>query len=308
MKKKYKIILPIIIVLFVTIFIVILALTNNTKMSFYSVKKHYSVLTEEYPDLELIVYSNTDQNEYLNLEKIRKCSLYNEIDYYDVTLSSIELLNSKKTIDENEYYQYKLNIKLNFVIEKMLLINNAKLEINYSSNEKMIINVGNICFDKPLKDNYLSIDKVQGICNDLGNLESLTAVKISVSNNLDKTIVIKSIKTISSSIKVNNDYILVKDYDTSIDHNTHTSQLLGTNYNLYVESKNSFEPIELTKNTEKDIIVPLTYKEKEFVDHMGFVIELEIENEKYYQIINPYTLFSSSNVSYALYEYEVIKN
>lgn len=308
MKKKFKIIIPIIVILIITIFIVVLALTNNNKTSFYSVKKHYSILSDQYSELELTIYSNKNDNDYLNISKIKKCSLYNEIDYYDVTLSSIELLNNKKIIDDIEYYQYRLKIKLNFEIEKMLLINDAKLEVYYNTNEKMLINVGNICFDKQLKESYLSVDKVQGICNDLGNLESLVAVKLSVSNNFDKIIKIKSIKPISSSIKINNDYVLIKEHNTIIEHKVHTSQLFGSNYNLYVESKSSFKPIELNENTAKDLIIPLTYNEKEFVDHMGFVLELEIEGNIYYQIINPYILFNSSNVSYAFYEYEIVQD
>ena len=308
MKKHYKIIIPIVGILLVTLFIVILSLSNNNKISFFAIKKHYSIIAEDYPELEIIVYSNINDNEYFNSSKIDKSVLFNDLDFYSTSITNIELLQGKKLINGIEYYQYKIHLKFNFIIEKMFTIDKAKLEINYNTGEKIQFNVGNICFEKPINSNYLSIDKVQSICNDLGNLQSLVAVKISLSNNLENNIKINSIKAISSTIKVNNDYVIINEYNTEIDHTMHTTQLFGSNYNPYIESTNSFETIELTQNTAKDIIIPLTYTEKEFVDHMGFIIEMEYDGNVIYQIVNPYTLFSTSNINYVLYEYEVVKD
>ena len=77
---------------------------------------------------------------------------------------------------------------------------------------------------------------------------------------------------------------------------------------LYLNSSSSFNPIDLDQNIAKDIIIPLTYTQKEFVDHLGLLIELDYNGSTYYQIINPYLLFTTSNIDYAIYEYEIINN
>lgn len=308
MKLRYKILIPVIIVLLIKLFIVLLSLSDQPKDVFYVIKKHYSIICDDYPKLELIVFTNSNHNDYLKQENIAKTTIYNNDDFYKTEITNIGLLEGKKTIKGTEYYQYKMELKFNFEIEQMFNISDAKLEIIYSTDEKLLLNVGNICFVKHIKNNTLSIDKVQSICNDLGNLESLVSVKLSVKNDLDKKITIKSIKTISSSINVNNNYLYVDEYNTSIDHSSPLSQIFGSQFNLYAKSTNSFNPIDLDQNTAKDIIIPLTYTQKEFVDHLGFIIELEYDDQIIFQTVNPYLLFSTSNLEYVLYEYEIINN
>ena len=308
MKKRFKIIIPICSVLFITIFIVILSITRSNQDKFYVVKKHYSSICNEYPKLELLVFCNSKDTDYLKKEKISKTSIYNKEDYYATEISIIKLLDETKEIKEEKFYQYKIELKFNFEIEKMFNISDAKLELTYFSNEKMIINVGNICFEKINDTNILDVDKVQAVCNDLGNLESLVSVKISLKNNMNNDVIIKSIKTISSSIKVNNEFVYIDEYNSSIDHTTPLSQLYGTNFNIYCQSAVSLKHIDFDQNTAKDIIIPLTYTQKEFVDHIGFIIEIEYNGETYYQIINPYILFSTSNLEFVLYEYEIIND
>ena len=308
MKRHYKIIIPIVLVFLITLLIVLLSFSGSSKDTFYVIKKHYSIICEDYPKLELVIFANKNDNEYLKKENIVKSTIYNNDDYYDTEISNISLLEGIKTIKEENYYQYKIELKFNFEIEQMFNILDAKLELIYLTDEKMHLNIGNICFEKQTNNSILDIDKVQAICNDLGNLESLVAVKLSVKNNLDKNVKIKSVKSISSSIKVNNDYLYIEEYDTNIDHSSPLSQIFGSQFNLYSHSTNPFKTIDLDQNTAKDIIIPLTYTQKEFVDHIGFVIELEYDGQIILQIVNPYLLFSTSKLEYALYEYEIIND
>lgn len=281
---------------------------GNNHDKFYVVKKHYSILCDSYPIIDIRIFSNSEDTEYLKKEKIIKSTIYNSQDFYSTEIINIEKMDGTKLIKNTQCFQYKIELKFNFEIDKILNILDAKLELMYSTNEKIIVNVGNICFDKKINNNIINIEKVQAICNDLGNLESLVALKISVENDLSSAIRINSIKTLSQSIEVNNQYVIVTDHNTDVEHTTPLSQLFGNEYNLYLNSSNSFNPIDLDQNIAKDIIIPLTYTQKEFVDHLGLLIELDYNGSTYYQIINPYLLFTTSNIDYAIYEYEIINN
>ena len=308
MKLRYKIIIPVSIVLLVTILVICLSFMGNNQDKFYVVKKHYSIICDSYPIIDIRIFSNSEDTEYLKKEKIIKSSIYNSQDFYSTEIINIEKMDGTKLIKNTQCFQYKIELKFNFEIDKILNILDAKLELMYSTNEKIIVNVGNICFDKKTNNNIINIGKVQAICNDLGNLESLVALKISVENDLSSAIRINSIKTLSQSIEVNNQYVIVTDHNTDVDHTTPLSQLFGNEYNLYLNSSCSFNPIDLDQNIAKDIIIPLTYTQKEFVDHLGLLIELDYNGSTYYQIINPYLLFTTSNIDYAIYEYEIINN
>ena len=308
MKLRYKIIIPVSIVLLVTILVICLSFMGNNQDKFYVVKKHYSIICDSYPIIDIRIFSNSEDTEYLKKAKIIKSSIYNSQDFYSTEIINIEKMDGTKLIKNTQCFQYKVELKFNFEIDKILNILDAKLELMYSTNEKIIVNVGNICFDKRTNNNIINIGKVQAICNDLGNLESLVALKISVVNDLSSVIRINSIKTLSQSIEVNNQYVIVTDHNTDVEHTTPLSQLFGNEYNLYLNSSNSFNPIDLDQNIAKDIIIPLTYTQKEFVDHLGLLIELDYNGSTYYQIINPYLLFTTSNIDYAIYEYEIINN
>lgn len=308
MKLRYKIIIPVSIVLLVTILVICLSFMGNNQDKFYVVKKHYSIICDSYPIIDIRIFSNSEDTEYLKKAKIIKSSIYNSQDFYSTEIINIEKMDGTKLIKNTQCFQYKIELKFNFEIDKILNILDAKLELMYSTNEKIIVNVGNICFDKKTNNNIINIGKVQAICNDLGNLESLVALKISVVNDLSSVIRINSIKTLSQSIEVNNQYVIVTDHNTDVEHTTPLSQLFGNEYNLYLNSSNSFNPIDLDQNIAKDIIIPLTYTQKEFVDHLGLLIELDYNGSTYYQIINPYLLFTTSNIDYAIYEYEIINN
>ena len=308
MKLRYKIIIPVLIVLTITILIICLSVLGNNQTKFYVVKKHYSIVSDTNPTMDIRIFTNSEENEYLTKEKIIQSSIYNDQDYYSTEIVSIKKLDGVELIKETECFQYKIELKLNFEIEKMLNIQDAKLELVYLSNEKMIINVGNICFEKYSNDNIINIKKVQAICNDLGNLESLVGLKISIENDLSSSVRIKSLKVLSQSIEVNNQFVIVDEYNTEIEHTTPLSQIVGKQYNLYQKSTTPFNPIDLDQNTAKDIIIPLTYTQKEFVDHLGLLIEIDYNDSTYYQIITPYLLFTTSNLDYAIYEYEIINN
>lgn len=308
MKLRYKIIIPVSIVLLVTILVICLSFMGNNQDKFYVVKKHYSIICDSYPIIDIRIFSNSEDTEYLKKAKIIKSSIYNSQDFYSTEIINIEKMDGTKLIKNTQCFQYKIELKFNFEIDKILNILDAKLELMYSTNEKIIVNVGNICFDKRTNNNIINIGKVQAICNDLGNLESLVALKISVVNDLSSVIMINSIKTLSQSIEVNNQYVIVTDHNTDVEHTTPLSQLFGNEYNLYLNSSNSFNPIDLDQNIAKDIIIPLTYTQKEFVDHLGLLIELDYNGSTYYQIINPYLLFTTSSIDYAIYEYEIINN
>ena len=167
------------------------------------------------------------------------------------------------------------------------------------------MNIGNICFQKAKSDDGVRISKIQSIVNDLGGIDSVVAVNIELDPFDDCQLI--NIIPLSASLGVNNDYIL-EDSTLEIDNETSINDLLGDYYNPYLLSTKPFNTINLKKNLMKKIVVPLQYGEKEFVDSIGFIIVLKINDQVVKQIINPYCLFSTSNLDYATYECQIVKN
>ena len=305
MKKKYKIFLVISIIIILISLILLLNFTRDNNISFLTLKKHYSLIYNEYPEVEIHLYSSQSKSHYTKKDYMNTISIYNDDSLYKVNLETIT--NTKRIMYHNKepYYEYILKLKFDLKSNDLIYIRNSKLQIKYSTEEILDVELGNICFSNNVTDNHFNVHKVQSIVNDFGTHESLVGVIMSLSTNYNCTI--KNIKPISSSILINKEKIVVGN-NLEYDHNELAVNIFGSDFNSFKYSTNTFSDITFNKNIKKDVAIPLCYIEKEYVDNIGFIIEYVIENITYYQIINPYKLFNTPNIGFFINEYRLSTN
>lgn len=305
MKKKYcNILIITIIVLLLTMFVVLVC-TRTNNLSILVLEKHYSLLYDTMPKIDISLYSNQPESKYLKSSKIENVKIYNDTDLYSVKIDEIVSTNNSITYQNNIYYENKLTLTLDVVSEQAISISNAKLLIEYDSDEFFDVEIGNIAFSKENINNSLNIHKVQGIVNDFGLYQSLSAIHLKVSSEYD--LIINNISLISPTVNVNYDYLLLGD-ELYYDHTTPAKEIFGSSFNSFICENNSFSKIHLTKNIQKDVIIPLHYSEKELLDSVGLLIEYTINGIEYIYTVNPYKLFNTNDIEYFLHEYKISTN
>lgn len=301
-KKRFNIILiSIILVLTVCLVILIVHFTRPKQLEIYGYKKHYSLIYEDFPELDLKLYINRNSSNYFDKTFINKALVSTSTDTYLVKITDA-------SIDQNslydDFYEANYSIKWDFSSDDLIMMKDAVLSLSFTNGESIMINIGNIAFQKAINNSYIRISKVQSIVADFGSLDSIGALNIELDSDSDYTIT--NIEPISSSIDINYDFLKL-DNSSYISNETPLSELFGTNFNSYNRSMSSFKSFIINKNIKKGILIPLHYNEKELVDSLGLILTLEIDSKIVKQIINPYCLFSTSNTSYVKYEYKINK-
>lgn len=304
MKKRFNIIIISIIIVLIICIIVVLNFNRKNNLKVIVFPKHYSMLYDEYPELEVSLYVSNDNTKYLDQSFIQDSIVYNKEDTYKVTVLEHNE-NAKTKINNKIYYEKKLKIKFNLNSSNEIHIKNANLKLEFSTNEMLNVVLGNISFYKNQFSEYINVHKVQGIVNDFGLYDSLAAVVLSIS--CDESCKITNITPMSSTVGINNKYVLTEVL-TEYEHNINLKTILGQEFDSFKQTTESFKTINLNKNTKKDIMIPLYYIENEYVDSIGFLIEFYINEQKYVQIINPYKLYQSHKITYFLKEYKISRN
>ena len=303
-KKYYNILIITIIVLLVGIFVVLVC-TRTNNLSILVLEKHYSLLYDTVPKIDISLYSNYSESKYLKSNKIENVKIYNDTDLYTVKLDKIISTDNSITYHNNIYYENKLTLTLDVISEQAISIKNAKLLIEYDSDEFFDVGIGNIAFFKENVNDSLNIHKVQGIVNDFGLYQSLSAIHLKISSEYD--FIINNISLISPTVNVNCNYLLYGD-DLYYDHTTPVKEIFGNSFNSFICDNNSFSTIHFNKNIQKDVIIPLHYSEKELLDSVGLLIEYTINGVEYIYTINPYKLFNTNDIEYFLHEYKISTN
>lgn len=306
MKKKYKIIIPIALVLIVALIvtIIVVSVKRSEKLNLLVLQKHYSLLYEDKPTLNVSVYSNKDNNYYLDQNNIDKSFIYNDTDSYATQVLSFTKQENTLNYKDKTYTENVISFKLDVDSNNLINIENAKAKIVYQNNDVLDLSLGNISFKKTDTTDNINVSKVQSIVTSFDNYTSLAGILLKL--NSEKEVVIKNITPISSSLKINYNYCLVKNSDYEVQNNVDLKELFGDSYTPFNHSTTGFN--ELTLNGEAVIVLPLTYMTNEFVDNCGLVIEYVMDDVTYFEIVNPYVLFKTADNSCFIYEYKPIKN
>lgn len=291
----------------IILIIVVLCVTRREELVIANLQKHYSLLYEEGLELETTLYSSHLKSKYFDVNNIEFVSISSSEETQQVQIMDIKVNENSVQLKDKDLYPIVLKLKFSFIPEQNYSLDNANLEISYKTNEKLKVKIGNICFVKTNTNNDFSIKSVKSIVNDFGKVESLAAILIDIENTSEYDLEIINIQPISNTVKINYDYIKIDNY-FDLPNDILITDVLGENFNSYKKSINSGINLITNKNFRKEIVLPLTYSQKEFVDSLGFVITYKIGEELKQQIVNPYRLFNTNNIEFIYYEYEISRN
>ena len=306
MKKVSKIIIPFIILIIIITSIIIITNKRNTELSIIVPDKHYSLLYEDKPILNLKFYCSKDDPLIFDLNNISKASIYNEYDMYNCKIEEIIKSEDLTNYQNKDYYEGIFKIILNFTSNELIDIKNAYLKIIYNNEDELNIKIGNLCFYKSRSVNNITIKKVQSIVNPIDQYLSMVGIILEIEALSDLEIV--NIIPISSSLKINNKYVKVNHEILDYDNNMNIKEIVGNGYLLFSESSPLFTKIIINEKERIQLIIPFSYQVKELVDNCGLIIRYKINGEIFEQIVNPYKLFNSSTSQDFLYEYRLSKN
>lgn len=306
MKKRFSIIIiSIIACLLVVITILIIHYHRPKSLLVYNYKKHYSVIYDDYPQVSVKLWVNEKDNPYFDVSNIEKAVVTTDLDSYAVKISDASVQDELSYYNEQAGYSASYTVKWDFVSDDLITMNNAVLNVYFKSNESLSINIGNLCFQKAVNNHVAKVSKIQSIVNDLGELDTMVAIKMVINSEEDCTL--EQIIPISSSITINNDYLLVNS-NKEIDNETSYTEIFGAAYSPFNNSSTNFNTIVLNKKINTELVIPLAYSEKEFVDSLGFILVFNTSHGIVKQIVNPYCLFSTANLGYVSYEYKIVAN
>ena len=304
MKKQFKILISLAIVLIVGLIVLIIAISigNKKEMRFLVLSKHHSLIYEDRPTMDLSIYASSIDHYYLKDENINQVLLYNESDSYNFVVDTFTKGVKSLVKDHTEYYEYILTGHLDVESADLITLNDAYVKIIYQNDYLFDLKIGNIAFQKLKTATDIQIKKVQSIVTMVDDCTTLSAILLNI-NARDLPLTINNIQTISSSLSINNDYIKIFDGICEIDNSIDVKELFGDTFDNFNQSTKNFKKIDLTKDSIT-LIIPLTYTSNEFVDNCGLLIEYTINNELYEEIINPYVLFKTTDNDRFLYQYE----
>lgn len=305
MKKAFKIIIPIAVVLIIAIVIVVVSLSRKEKHYYMNFEKHYSIIYNEEPEMDVSIYTTNNESILFNKDNIVSSYLYNVDDTYNIKIEEVIQCDNILNYNDKEYKECIIHFSLDVKSEDMINIDNCYLLITFNTNEKLNIKLGNITFSKIYSDHLIQVKKVQSIVNSFGEYSSLAGIILQI--DCDQKITINNIRPISNTISINTSYLKVVDDITNIDNSTDAKEVFGYGFDSFQKSYDIF-PFFTTSIGESYILIPITYLNKEFVDSLGLIIEYSVDDNNYQQLINPYKLFNTTDNYYFIYEYELVKN
>ena len=96
MKKAFKIIIPIAVVLIIAIVIVVVSLSRKEKHYYMNFEKHYSIIYNEEPEMDVSIYTTNNESILFNKDNIVSSYLYNVDDTYNINKKSINIILIEK--------------------------------------------------------------------------------------------------------------------------------------------------------------------------------------------------------------------
>lgn len=257
-KKKLIKISIIFLVLGITILsIVLMNINNNKKCRFLNYPSNYSLCNTS--ELEVIIYANISDLECFKKENITNAVLEDiEENLYYVSIIDITI-KDKIFIEDNNYYPYHLKLSLSFSSEFIIDMDNVKLIINNKSGDKLIFNIGNISVINNDFIQFADTKKITSTTKMIDEYYTIDTINIELCNKQYNSI------TLSNIILVSN---VVNTVCNSVD--------IGVGEDYLLEVK-------------------LDYLIDGFIDHVGIILEWEVDDKIYQQLISPYRLFKTTS-------------
>lgn len=269
--------------LLIIFFLIVIITPNKQKIKILTIPKNTNLLCENNEiNFTINLYSNKKDNKYFYTNLISNIALKAKNDLFRVELVSLTLSESSEKIDDEVYFNFKLNLNLPLLIEDIFILKDVKLTISYLNDETIELLLGNYCITKSGNSLDLGIVNLKGIINKFENIKTLVGITIKLHNRLPSDVIIKDIKLLNSVCTIQDENMkFIRDSDIDIFENMTT--LIGKYYSPFFKSKDRFKAFSLLSNETKTFILPLSYNNIEKVSESGFVITYEVDG-----IINRY--------------------
>ena len=205
-----------------------------------------------------------------------------------ITLSKIIEEDEVILHNDLEYYKYRLNVTFPIDLESSYQISDAYIELNYSSDEKLCLDIGNIIFYEEELNNKISIKYMKPIVNFINDLQIITGIGLTIS--CDKDVVIKDIIPLDRRVFVKNSQITYTD-KSDYSNQTNIETLINDDYEPTLVDNEKLL-IEMEKNVVNHYVIPLGYTTLESINVLGFKIKYIVDGIEEEQLIYPFKYFS----------------
>ena len=286
---KVYIILTIIIIAVMTV-ILILAINRKKEVyHFLTIPESY-YLKRNYPTFDISLYSSNKNDYYLKSDVIDTLNLKSKSINDSYMLQINQIIEEDEIIlhNDKEFYKYRMNVTFPIDLESSYQITDAYIELNYSSSEKLCLDIGNIVFYEEELESKISIKYMKPIVNFIKEKQVLTGIGLTI--NCDKDIVIKKIESLDKRVFIKNSQIKMiekSDYSNQMDIKT----LINDDYDPILIDNETLN-LYIDKNTSNHYVIPLGYTTLESINTLGFKISYTIDGIEYEQLIYPFKYFS----------------
>ena len=293
MKKLLHIKLYILIsIVIITIMAVVIVLSINRKKEVYhflTIPESY-YLKRNYPTFDVSLYSSNENDYYFKEDVISSLNLKSKSLNDSYMLQINQIIEEDEVILHNdlEYYKYRLNVTFPIDLESSYQISDAYIELNYSSDEKLCLDIGNIIFYEEELNNKISIRYMKPIVNFINDFQIITGIGLTIS--CDKDVVIKEIIPLDKRVFVKNSQITYTD-KSDYSNQTNIETLINDDYEPTLVDNEKLS-IEMEKNVVNHYVVPLGYTRLESINVLGFKIKYIVDGIEEEQLIYPFKYFS----------------
>lgn len=299
--RKYLFIILIMIVCFISFFLLIKGEAKSDSYKITSIKTAYNILStiEEEDEIMIPLYSNTKKSDVIQSSKISKCMLCDkdEENVFKLKLKAIKEGDNILSISGEEFYEYDyyFTFVTNFNDEIVSNIDKVYLKLELAEKEiKMMI--GSLSYYKVLSysDDYNFMDLVclKAIVNEIDENKSIVGVVMGLRNNTDKELNINNISLLDINLKTSLSEIkVIEDVPNSTDN---ISTLLGYEYDyLYLNDINSLD-IKISSQDTKYLLIPLKKVGEISTNRFGLKIDYNYQGKDKSYYIDDFLYFKSN--------------
>lgn len=286
---KLYILISFVIIIIMTVVIVFSINRKKEVYHFLTIPESY-YLKRNYPTFDISLYSSNENDYYFKEDVISSLNLKSKSLNDSYMLQINQIIEEDEVILHNdlEYYKYRLNVTFPIDLESSYQITDAYIELNYSSDEKLCLDIGNIIFYEEELNNKISIKYMKPIVNFINDLQIITGIGLTIS--CDKDVVIKDIIPLDRRVFVKNSQITYTD-KSDYSNQTNIETLINDDYEPTLVDNEKLL-IEMEKNVVNHYVIPLGYTTLESINVLGFKIKYIVDGIEEEQLIYPFKYFS----------------
>lgn len=303
MKKQSRIIIGscfTIFILSISIFAIIQSIKRKDNSYYYlPIMKNYYLINER-KNLTIDVYSNHQNDEYLQKVNIERGFIedMNSKDYYEIRIIDIDEKDNVIRYENTLYYHYLIYIELPIENCQYIQLENAKLVLDFPTQEKREFKIGTIIIDEDENTPFFNIVNLKGVVNTIEGIQVLKGIGLSLNKANDDYTRILSIESLDKRIKVDCKgiyHLIDNEYDNEMDVDEFKKRDFTHCFLEY--------PFVI-EHTTKHYFIELNYDKWMMIPTLGFKLTYERAGFIYKQYIMPFQFFNSSSQTIEQVKYE----